>query len=308
MRLSSSAPYRHAMMMTAGGGGAHDGAPWSDEQVLWRSHPAAHVVLPPVLAGGVLAALGLWLPQAFDLPDERVPFLLVPVGLLLAGAWALYAWRTTYVVTASRLYRRQGVVRQQYTEVPLSAVTAVGHVRSGIDRVFDAGTVEVTVRTEDRGTEQVAMEHIRHPEYLDDLLTELCLDPETPTATGAVPTGGPENRGGTAGRDPKGLTANRRVQAGEPRETSQSVEDPEVVIGDPEPAESYVTEGVEDASETRNGDPRESGVTAPTHDGRFDVRVIDTDGVTLLRVVDENALSGVSPGDEVQLSLSREQE
>jgi hypothetical protein len=98
------------------------------------------------------------------------------------------------------------------------------------------------------------------------------------------------------------------VQAGEPPETSQSTDEPGGVTEDPEPTEMYATDGVEDTSETRSGDPRENGATAPTHDGRFDVRVVDADGVTLLRVIDENALSGVAPGDEVRLSLSRERE
>jgi hypothetical protein len=296
------------MMPTESSEAPGEEVPWSNGRLLWRSHPGPHVVLPPILAGGILVSLGLWLPRTINLPDGRVPLLLVPVGLLLAGVWALYAWRTTYVVTTGRLYRRQGLVREQCTEVPLSEVTAVGHVRSGIDRVFDAGTVEVAVRTESGGTEQLAMEHVRHPEYLDDLLTELCLNPETPAATDAVPTGGEEKRRGTAAPNPKGLTANRSVRHSEPAEMSQSVEDSGVADVGSEPTETYVSDEIEDTSATRNGDSRENGVSAPTRDGRFDVRVINTDGITLLRVIDENALSGVSPGDEVRLSLPEERE
>jgi putative membrane protein len=113
-----------------------------------RLHPAAIVLgtLGALREAAVPALLALVLGVGTGGPDPLMALLLGLAGVVAAAAVGVARWRgTTYVVTASTLRHRTGLLSPDETVVPLGRIQAIDTVQGPVQRAF--GVLELRVQT-----------------------------------------------------------------------------------------------------------------------------------------------------------------
>ncbi|EJN57116.1 PH domain-containing protein [Halogranum rubrum] len=111
-----------------------------DEDVLWSGRPRLPTVLPAVLVGLVLVAIGV---GGAVTENQLLLLSFVPVGVAIAVAAYLRVVNTRYVVTDHALYRKTGVLSRHVERVSLHRVQNSAFTQGVLGSAFDYGTVSV---------------------------------------------------------------------------------------------------------------------------------------------------------------------
>lgn len=113
------------------------------ETVEWIGRPRLTTVLPAVAAGGVVAAVVVWIAATTNRS------VLLPVALPVAAAVPLSSYlrvtNTEYVVTDRAVYAKTGVVGRRVVQSSLSKVQNSSFDQDVLGKLFDYGTVRLEI-------------------------------------------------------------------------------------------------------------------------------------------------------------------
>ncbi|GAA0451255.1 PH domain-containing protein (plasmid) [Halococcus dombrowskii] len=152
-----------------------------DEAVLWSGRPSLYTIAPGLLAGFVLAVVGLaftaafalsvaWLPAPLtDLP-AWAPLVLVIGGAFYAGSEYLLLSQTRYVLTTEEVYRKDGLLRQNVSKIRHDRIQNTACDQSLVERLFSFG--DITIYTAGTDTMEIRLTDVPQPQTVNGLLTE----------------------------------------------------------------------------------------------------------------------------------------
>ncbi len=152
------------------------------EEVRWSGRPALVTILPELLAGVVLVAIGVTVIALFSGMSAAVVIglLVVLSGLAIAGLAYLRWWRLMYVITTQEIYVKEGLVSRDVTQIRLDRVQNTTYNQSVLQRLLSIGTV--VLYTAGSGTMDVEMEDVPRPERVVGILTGLLDEARRPNA------------------------------------------------------------------------------------------------------------------------------
>ena len=112
----------------------------TDETVLWHGHPRTTSALPAVVAGVVIALVGLAVVGSGGRPALLFA---VPLGVVVAVWGYLRVVNTEFAVTDRALYRKTGIRSRHVTRVALRRVQNSAFRQGIAGSVFGYGTIAV---------------------------------------------------------------------------------------------------------------------------------------------------------------------
>ncbi|WP_331236257.1 PH domain-containing protein [Natronorarus salvus] len=153
-----------------------------DEEVRWSGRPSLVTILPELLAGGVLVAIGIAVVALFSEASAAVVIglLVVLSGLAIAGLAYLRWWRLMYVITTQEIYVKEGLVSRDVTQIRLDRVQNTTYNQSVLQRLLSIGTV--VLYTAGSGTMDIEMKDVPRPERVTGILTGLLDEARRPGA------------------------------------------------------------------------------------------------------------------------------
>lgn len=143
------------------------------EEIVWSGSPSL-IVIAGSLVGGLLLIMvgivlyGFVLPQDFEF--RWVAWLLLPLGMLVAGAAYVRHRSTRYVVTTNEVYRKTGLLSRQVTSLRLDRIQNTSFEQSFLERLLSFGDVHVD--TAGTGGTEITFEAVANPQEVSGLLTE----------------------------------------------------------------------------------------------------------------------------------------
>lgn len=150
----------------------------ADEYVVARLRPHAKVLLRPTLvllaaATGVGAGVAA-VPVGYP-PLASAAVVVAGFGVVLAWSVVPFLrWRgTTFTVTNSRIFTRQGVLNRTGKDLPISRITDVAYERRLGDRVLGCGSLVISTAADDSPIRMIDVPDVR---WVHSVLTELLLD------------------------------------------------------------------------------------------------------------------------------------
>jgi len=154
------------------------------EEVRWSGRPSLVTILPELLTGGVLAAIGLVVIVLFSEMRAAIAVgvLVVLSGLAIAALAYLRWWRLMYVITTQEIYVKEGLISRDVTQIRLDRVQNTTYNQSVLQRLLSIGTV--VLYTAGSGTMDVEMEDVPRPERVTGILTGLLDEARRPGAGG----------------------------------------------------------------------------------------------------------------------------
>ncbi|PSQ19053.1 hypothetical protein BRD00_02045 [Halobacteriales archaeon QS_8_69_26] len=124
--------------MTTGAPSEGSAPPWlsldPDEELRWQGGPRIQTVIPGAVAGIVIVALAVAVPQ--------IPTWLAVFGVVPPVATYLWVRNTDYVVTTGGLYRKSGIVSRRVTAIEYDSLQNVSYSQGVIGNLRGWGTVE----------------------------------------------------------------------------------------------------------------------------------------------------------------------
>lgn len=143
------------------------------EEIVWSDSPSLIVIAGSLVGGLLLMTVGVVL-YGFVLPQDFefrwVAWLLLPLGMLVAGAAYVRHRSTRYVVTTNEVYRKTGLLSRQVTSLRLDRIQNTSFEQSFLERLLSFGDVHVD--TAGSGGTEITFESVENPQEVSGLLTE----------------------------------------------------------------------------------------------------------------------------------------
>ncbi|SDD20503.1 PH domain-containing protein [Actinokineospora iranica] len=125
------------------------------ERVVLHKHPHWKMLLVPYLVLIITIGLGIWLSiLAQDLDWAMVAWIIIGAVALVLIVWLFFVpfvrWRTThFIVTTDRVMAREGVIKRNGIDIPLSRISSVRFEHGLIDRIVGCGTLIIESSSQD---------------------------------------------------------------------------------------------------------------------------------------------------------------
>lgn len=142
------------------------------EEVRWEGHPRLMTVLPSVVVGLVLLAVGVAVAARVSLAG----LLLVPVALAVPAWGYLRVVNTRYVVTNRAVYAKSGVLGRRVTSADCSRVQDSSFHQSVRGTLFGYGSVELEIA----GGNDIQFRNIESPREVRALVDRVTRREELP--------------------------------------------------------------------------------------------------------------------------------
>jgi len=143
------------------------------EEIVWSGSPSLIVIAGSLVGGLLLMTAGVVL-YGFVLPGDFefrwVAWLLLPLGMLVAGAAYVRHRSTRYVVTTNEVYRKTGLLSRRVTSLRLDRIQNTSFEQSFLERLLSFGDVHVD--TAGTGGTEITFESVANPQEVSGLLTE----------------------------------------------------------------------------------------------------------------------------------------
>jgi uncharacterized membrane protein YdbT with pleckstrin-like domain len=143
------------------------------EEIVWSGSPSLIVIAGSLVGGLLLMTAGVVL-YGFVLPSDFefrwVAWLLLPLGMLVAGAAYVRHRSTRYVVTTNEVYRKTGLLSRRVTSLRLDRIQNTSFEQSFLERLLSFGDVHVD--TAGSGGTEITFESVANPQEVSGLLTE----------------------------------------------------------------------------------------------------------------------------------------
>lgn len=164
-------------------------------EIEWSGRPSRYTLLVPLGAAAVLAVAGValtnWLLPVVEGASLPTWVALTPLVLTLFGVvWGIhtyFAWlRRIYVITATDVYVKYGILSRDITQIPLARVQNAGFDQALHERLLSFGDVHIFTAGSD--TEDLTFESVPSPHRVAETLTVAppTQADETPESLGAV--------------------------------------------------------------------------------------------------------------------------
>lgn len=140
------------------------------EEVVWKSNPHIIEYLLPGAAGISITLIWLIVATITFLPLWST-IVAAATGALLIGMAHLRRITTIYVLTTSEMYKRYGVLDEDYKQIRIDKVQNTGVNLSLIERIIGFG--DITIYTSGSGTQDMQVSNVPDPRGLNRKIAEM---------------------------------------------------------------------------------------------------------------------------------------
>lgn len=147
----------------------------NSEEIQWMDRPSIYPTAAVLVITGVLSVIciiisyligagtfGLGIPPVFSL----VPFGVIII-MLTGAAWKLYNWKNTYyVLTTQEIYKKQGIISRNVTQIGHSQIQNTKFNQSILERLLSFS--DISIYTAGTDMTEMVLQNVPNPSFVHD--------------------------------------------------------------------------------------------------------------------------------------------